>query len=67
MGPLSGGCVHVSQGVQGSAIGIHHAQACVGFTPGERGLLQLAEHSGDAAGVVPVVADVSGLATLHHL
>ena len=29
--------------------------------------LQLAEHSGDAAGIVPAIADIPGRATLHHL
>ena len=46
---------------------VHHAQACVGSTPDDRDPLQLAEHSGDAAGVVPAVADVPDHATLHHL
>ena len=46
---------------------VHHAQACVGSTRGQRDPLQLAEHSGDAAGIVPAFADVPGRATLHHL
>ena len=46
---------------------VHHAQACVGSTRGQRDPLQLAEHSGDAAGIVPAIADVPGRATLHHL
>ena len=46
---------------------VHHAQACVGSTHGERDPLQLADHSGDAAGVVPAIADIPGRATLHHL
>ena len=46
---------------------VHHAQACIGSTRGQRDPLQLTEHSGDAAGIVPAVADVSGHATLHHL
>ena len=46
---------------------VHHAQACVGSMPRERGPFQLAEHSSDAAGVVPAVADVPGRAPLHHL
>ena len=33
---------------------------------GQRDPLQLAEHSGDAAGIVPAIADVPGRATLHH-
>ena len=37
---------------------VHHAQTCVGSTRGQRGQLQLAGHSGDAAGIVPAVADV---------
>ena len=45
---------------------VHHAQACVGSTPRERGPIQLAEHSSDAAGIVPAVADVPGRETLHH-
>ena len=32
---------------------VHHAQACIGFTRGRRDPLQLAEHSGDAVGIVP--------------
>ena len=46
---------------------VHHAQACIGSTRGQRDPLQLAEHSGDAAGIVPAVADVPGRTTLHHL
>ena len=46
---------------------VHHAQACVGSARGQRDPLQLAEHSGDAAGIVPAVSDVPGRATLHHL
>ena len=46
---------------------VHHAQACVGSTRGQRDPLQLAEHSGDAAGIVPAIADVPGRATLHRL
>ena len=37
---------------------VHHAQACIGSTRGQRDPLQLAEHSGDAAGIVPAIADV---------
>ena len=37
------------------------------LTRGQRDPLQLAEHSGDAAGIVPAIADVPGRATLHHL
>ena len=32
----------------------------MGSTRGQRDPLQLAEHSGDAAGIVPAVADVPG-------
>ena len=39
---------------------VHHAQACIGSTRGQRDPLQLAEHSGDAAGIVPAVADAPG-------
>ena len=46
---------------------VHHAQACIGSTHGQRDRLQLAEHSGDAAGIVPAVEDVPGRVTLHHL
>ena len=46
---------------------VHHAQACIGSTRGQRDPLQLAEHSSDAAGIVPAIADVPGPATLHHL
>ena len=46
---------------------LHHAQACIGYTRGQRDPLQLVEHSGDAAGIVPAIADVLGRATLHHL
>ena len=47
---------------------VHHAQtARVGSTRGERDPLQLVEHSGDAAGVVPVIAHIPGRATLYHL
>ena len=61
-------CTNVSQGVQGRmSNSVHHAQACVGSTRGQRDPLQLAEHSGDAAGIVPAIADVPGRATLHHL
>ena len=61
--------VNVSHIVQGPPTGnpVHHAQACVGSTRGERDPLQLVEHSGDAAGVVPAIADILGRATLHHL
>ena len=45
---------------------VHHAQARVGSTRGERDPLQLVEHSGDAAGVVPAIAHIPGRATLHH-
>ena len=64
-------CAIVSQGVHGTPTGmsnsVHHAQACIGSTRGQRDPLQLAEHSGDAARIVPAVADVPGRATLHHL
>ena len=66
-------CANVSQGVQARvpyrrmSNSVHHAQACIGSTRGQRDPLQLAEHSGDAAGIVPAVADVPGRATLHHL
>ena len=43
------------------------AQACIGSTRGQRDPLQLVEHSGDAAGIMPAIADVPGRATLHHL
>ena len=46
---------------------VHHAQACIGSTRGQRDPPQLAEHSGDAAGIVPAIADVPGRAMLHHL
>ena len=46
---------------------VHHTQACIGSTRGHRNPLQLAEHSGDASGIVPAIADVPGRATLHHL
>ena len=46
---------------------LHHAQACVGSALGQRDPLQLVEHSGDAAGIVPAVADVPGRTPLHHL
>ena len=46
---------------------VHHTQARVGSTRGERDPLQLVEHSGDAAGVVPAIAHIPGRATLHHL
>ena len=48
---------------------VHHAQARVGSTRGERDplQLQLVEHSGAAAGVVPAIAHTPGRATLHHL
>ena len=39
---------------------VHHAQACIGSTRDQRDPLQLAEHSGDAAGIVPAIADVPG-------
>ena len=42
---------------------VYHAQACIGSTRGQRDPLQLAEHSGDAAGIVPAIADVPGRAT----
>ena len=42
---------------------VHHAQARVGSTRGERDPLQLVEHSGDAAGVVPAIAHIPGRAT----
>ena len=41
---------------------VHHAQACIGSTRDQRDPLQLAEHSGDAAGIVPAIADVPGRA-----
>ena len=37
---------------------VHHALACIGSTRDQRDPLQLAKHSGDAAGIVPAVADV---------
>ena len=46
---------------------VHHTQACIGSTRDQRDPLQLSEHSGDAAGIVPAIADVPGRATLHHL
>ena len=46
---------------------VHHARARVGSKRGERDPLQLVEHSGDAAGVVPAIAHIPGRATLHHL
>ena len=46
---------------------VHYAQACIGSMHGHRDPLQLAEHSGDAAGIVPAVADVPGRATRHQL
>ena len=46
---------------------VHHAHACIGSTRGQRDPLQLVEHSGDDAGILPAVVDVPGLATLHHL
>ena len=46
---------------------VHHAHVYVGSTRGQIDPLQLAEHSGDAAGIVPAVANVPGHATLHHL
>ena len=72
MGPPSGALRECHQGVQGSpnrrmSNSVHHAQSCIGSTRRQRDPLQLAEHSGDAAGVVPAVADVPGRATLHHL
>ena len=39
---------------------VHHAQAHVGSTRGERDPLQLVEHSGDAAGVVRAIAHIPG-------
>ena len=46
---------------------VHHAQACVGSRRGQRDPIQVADHSGDAAGIVPAVADIPGRTTLHHL
>ena len=46
---------------------VHHTQACIVSTCGQRDPLQLAEHSVDAARIVPAVADVPGRATLHYL
>ena len=46
---------------------VRHAQACVGSMHGERDPLQLAEHSGDTAGVAPAIADIPGRTMLHHL
>ena len=46
---------------------VHHSLACIGSTLDQRDPLQLAAHSGDAAGIVPSVADVPGRATLHRL
>ena len=40
---------------------VHHAQACIGSTRGQRDPLQLVEHSGDAAGIMPAIADVPSL------
>ena len=70
MGPPSGGpreCQPGSPRVAYRCASNPAHQACVGSTHGERDPLQLAEHSGDAAGVVPAVADVPGRATLHNL
>ena len=65
MGPPSGalhecqpGCSRVAYWCVSNPV--HHAQARVGSTRGERDPLQLAEHSGDAAGVVPAIADLPG-------
>ena len=44
--------------------------SCTGvcwISHGQRDPLQLAEHSGDPAGIVPAIADVPGRATLHHI
>ena len=66
-------CANVSQGVQGSPTGVRatlyimHMRVLALRTRGQRDPLQLAEHSGDAAGIVPAIADVPGRATLHHL
>ena len=48
---------------------VHHAQACIRSTCDQRDPLLLAKHSGDAAGIVPGVADVylPGRAKLHQL
>ena len=72
MGPPSGElrvCQPVSPRVpyRRMSNSVHHAQASIVSTRGQRGPVQLAEHSGDAAGIVPAVADVPGRATLHHL
>ena len=70
MGPPSGalrecqpGSPRVPYRHMSNSVSLHHAQACIGSMRGQRNPLQLAEHSGDAAGIVPAVADVSGRAT----
>ena len=72
MGPPSGALRECQPGsprvpYQRMSNSVHHAQACIGSTCGQRDPLQLAEHSGDAARIVPAVTDVPGRATLHHL
>ena len=42
----------------------YHAQACVGSMPCERDPLQLAEHLGDAFGVMPAVTNLPSRCTL---
>ena len=63
MGAPSGGLRECQTGSPGvpyrrMSNSVHHAHACVGSTRGLRDPLQLAEHSGDAADIVPAVADV---------
>ena len=72
MGPTSGALRECQPGsrrvpYRRMSNSVHHAQAGIGSTRGQSDPLQLAEHSGDAAGIVPAVADVPDRAMLHHL
>ena len=64
MGPPSGALRECQPGrprvpYQSMSNSVHHAQACIGSTRGQRDPLQLAEHSDDAAGIVPAIADAT--------
>ena len=57
-------CANVSQEVLGS---LQAYEQILYIMHRRKDPLQMAEHSGDAAGIVPAVADVPCRATLYHL
>ena len=68
MGPPSGTLCECQPGSPRRRMSnsVHHCTR-IGSTRVQRDPLQLAQRSGDAAGIVPADAEVPGRATLHHL